>query len=464
MRLATLVMLALAGCTLGPGYVAPVPPAPLGSALPYVPAGLATRAEVEEGWWRRLRDPALDRLVERALLANTDLRVAQSRVEGARAAFRSIEAARLPSTQMSLGAAYGRSATTDQIAGALGREADDTLLVSAGAEAGWEVDLSGRIRRAIEAGRADAEAVEAARDAIRVAVVATVVQGYAASCAIGSQIAVAREAVAIADEARAIVSRQLDAGGASRFDLARQDALASRTRATIPVLEGERRAVLFALAASLGETPEDVPAEASACTRVPELAAAIPVGDAGDLIARRPDVREAERRVAGASARTGVARADLVPRVSILAGIGSVAPAIDALGAHATTNFHIGPFLSWSFPNLAIARARVRQAEAADREAIAAYQGSVLGALRELEQALARYAGTRGREDELNASMEQARTAYRLAGERLDAGSISRLELLTAQQALIEAQLATSEARLGRSESIVAVFRALGGG
>jgi NodT family efflux transporter outer membrane factor (OMF) lipoprotein len=455
---------ALFGCAVGPDYHRPVPTPDQAAAFPYLPQAVASGGDGHDDWWGLYGDPALDRLVDRALGANTDLRAAEANFEAARAVLRQTEAARLPSTAASEGGSYGRTSTSTLIADSAGRRAENGWLFETGFDVAYEVDLFGRVRRSVEAGRADADAAAALRDGVRLTIVAETVRDYVAACAIGAQIDVARTAVATADQQEQVVERQAAAGGASDFDVARQRAVVAQTRAAIPALDGERRATLFALAAVLGGTPADVPTDAEACRALPEVAVPIPVGDGAGLIARRPDIRVAERRMAAASARIGVAKADLLPRITLLGSVSSVAPDLPDIGSHAATSFGLGPLINWSFPNIAAAQARIEQAKASDRAAIADYDGAVLTALKEVEQALARYSAARLREAQLDAAVLQAQTAFDLAGRRWSAGSISRLDLLVSELSLIDAKLALAAARTDRANILVSLFKALGGG
>lgn len=454
----------LCGCTLGPDYQPPWANASRTGALPYVPGSVARPGAVRSDWWQLYHDPALGRLVDEAVAANTDLRVAEANFDAARAALRQTEAARLPATQAIAGGSYGRSTTTTQIADTAGHRAADTWLYEAGFDMSYEVDLFGRVKRSIEASRADAEAAAAARDAVRIAVIAETVRDYVDACALGSQIDIALAALDIAEQQDAIVRRQAAAGGASAFDVARQKEIVARTRATLPTLEGDRRAALFALSALLGRTPDHVPPEARRCAKVPGMAEPVTVGDGQALLARRPDVREAERKMASASARIGIAKADLLPSVSLIGSVTAIAPTVSALPEHGATSFGLGPLISWTFPNIAAARARIRYARATDRAAIAHYDGVVLDALKDVEQTLARYASAVDHERELMAAERQAKIAFDLAGTRQSAGAISRLELSLAQQTWIEARLAVASADAARSDRLIAVFKALGAG
>lgn len=462
-RLVGLALLLATGCAGMQPEASQLAPHVGAGPWPYQPPA-ASQATPRDDWWRLYDDPALDALIAQALARNTDLRVAQANVEAARAALREAGAARLPTTTLSSGETYGRSSTSTLIGDATGRPAPNLWLFQSGFDMAYEVDLFGRVRRLVEASRADAEAAAAVRDGVQVTIIAETVRDYVQACALGQQVEVARQAVTIAERQAEILRRQAAAGGASRFDTARQDVLVSRTRSALPELEGARRAVLFALAAMLGQGPDGVPAAASACHAIPRAGGPIPVGDGAQLLTRRPDICQADRRMAAAAARIGVARAALFPRITLMGSVSSVATDVAATGSRPATSFALGPLVSWSFPNIAAAQARIAQARASDRAAVATYDGVVLAALKEVEQAMALYNAALERERDLSTALDQASITYDLAQNRLKAGSSSRLDVLLAEQSLIEARLALAAASAARADRLVALFKALGGG
>ncbi|WP_157219114.1 efflux transporter outer membrane subunit [Flavisphingomonas formosensis] len=451
-----LLTLTMAGCAVGPNYERPAIRA--SAAGPFVSSAPATSPEapVPADWWRLYDDPVLDGLIERALVANTDLRVAAANLGRARAALGEARAARLPATQSSGGASYGDATTSSYTPG------EDQWTYTAGLSVSWEVDLFGRVTRTIQAARADAQAVEAARDRVRVTVVANTVRSYGDACNLAESLAVARESLASAEASLKLVTAQQQAGSAGRLDVERAATLAETTRAAIPPLESQRRAALFELAALIGATPSEVPPEAAACSRVPAVRRAIPIGDGAALLRRRPDVREAERMLAADTARIGIATADLFPRVTL----GGAANFLrnDQIGGNDSFTFSVGPLVSWSFPNIAATRARLRQARFQGDASLAAFDGVVLTALKEVEQALSAYAAAQQRDAALADARRRADNAYRLADIRYRAGSVSYLDLLVAQRELLDSRAALASSGQALAEARVDVFKALGGG
>ncbi|MDE1918688.1 MAG: efflux transporter outer membrane subunit [Sphingomonadales bacterium] len=462
-RLVCLTLLLASGCAGVQPETSRLPPEAATGPWPYRPPTVA-QTTPRDDWWRLYDDTALDALIAQALASNTDLRAAQAHVDAARALLREAGSARLPVTTLSTGESYGRTSTATQIADAAGRQAPDLSLFQAGFDMAYEVDLFGRVRRSIEASRADAQAAAAARDGVQVTIIAETVRDYVQACSLGEQLDVAGQALAIARQQADILRRQAAAGGASRLDVARQDLLVSRTSAALPELEGARRAVLFALAAVLGQGPGDVPPAAAACHVIPRPGGPIPVGDGAQLLIRRPDIRQADREMTAAAARIGMARAALFPRITLMGSVSSVTTDVAATGSRPATSFALGPLVSWTFPNIAAAQARIAQARASDRAAVATYDGVVLKALKEVEQAMALYTAALERERDLATAQRQAGITYDLAQGRLNAGSDSRLDVLLAEQGLIEARLALAAASAARAERLVALFKALGGG
>ncbi len=307
-RLAVICAAWLAGCTVGPDYRAPAPP--LGTQVPLLGTveAQASASEPPQQWWRLYQDPVLDELVREAFRANTDLMVAAANLSAARATLESARVGRYPQTQLGVGTERARDAVTDEILEIGGHSPQTFWFYDAMLDVSYEVDLFGHVRRAIEAARADTEAAQAARDVVQVTVAAETTRAYAQVCALGEAIAVARHSIDVVTHEEQITADRRDAGAAADFDVVRAQALLAQVRAALPPLIGQRQSALFQLAQLLGRPPGGAPQAAQDCAQPPTLKALIPVGDGASLLARRPDVRQAERRVAGATARIGVPR------------------------------------------------------------------------------------------------------------------------------------------------------------
>jgi NodT family efflux transporter outer membrane factor (OMF) lipoprotein len=459
------VMAASVGaCRVGPNYHAPALPPGAESPMLSSNAALESTALPPDAWWRLYNDSRLDELVQEALRANRTLASADANFAAARAVLSAAHANRYPSTAAVAGGIYGRDAVTDEILELQGHPPQTLWLFEDLLQSAYEVDLFGRVHREIELANANADSVRAARDGVRVVVAAEVARAYAAICALGEQVAVARHSLEVVSHEADITVLRHEAGANSVYDVARAQALVAEARSNIPALEGQRRAALFDLTAVLGRTPAQAPTDLEACVKPPLLVALMPVGDGAALIRRRPDVRQAERRLAAATAEIGVATADLYPTIRLVGLYGGAASELSQLNTNIGRTWGVGPAISWSFPNMAGPRARVRQAKSAQAAALAAFDSVVLTALKETEQALALYAAALENRRSLDDARDKIHRAFSIAHDQFGAGSLSNLELLTTEQTLIalDAAVASSDAALIQDQ--IAVFKALGGG
>jgi NodT family efflux transporter outer membrane factor (OMF) lipoprotein len=456
--------LCLAGCTVGPNYRAPAPPAGTQAALLGVTEAQATGTEPPAQWWQLYQDPVLDDLVREAFRANTDLAVAAANLSAARSVLEGTRAGRYPQTQLAVATERGRDPGTDEILELTGRPPQSFWFYDAMLDVSYEVDLFGHVRRAIEAARADTDAAIAARDIVTVTVAAETTRAYAQVCALGEAIAVARHSIDVVTHEQQITVDRRDAGAAADFDVVRAQGLVAQVRSALPSLVGQRQSALFQLAQLLGRPPGGVPPGAQDCVQPPALKALLPVGDGASLLARRPDVRQAERRVAGATARIGVATADLYPRISLLGSYGGIATQVSQVPEAIGLAWGLGPQISWSFPNQSPVRARVHQARAAEQASIASFDGVVLQALKETDQALATYAAELARRQDLLTARDRARQAFDMAHEQFLDGATSNLDLLSAETTVVGAEAAVAASDGAVAQDQISVFKALGGG
>ncbi len=455
----------LGGCVVGPHYTRP---APLQGAAPPVrfasSSAVTSATQPSEAWWTLYRDPVLDRYVATALSANTDLRIAIARLVEARAALAGAQSRNLPSTVLSTGGGYGVTSSALAASNAQRIPANGDSIVEAAVDVAWEIDLFGRIRRTIEAAKADSEATEAARDSVRIAVAADTVRAYVEVCTYGQAANVARRSLAILSRISELTTQLNRAGQASGFDQMRVEAFEANARAAIAPLDADRQAALYRLAVLTGQPPETDMADAARCVHAPELAAPIPVGDGRSLLVRRPDIRGAERQLAADTARIGIATADLYPTISLGGSFATQAPTFAGLGASSFRTWSLGPLISWTFPNVSAARSRIRASEAHAQASLARFDAIVLTALSEVEQALASEAAELDRRQALRQARDRDALALTLAGQRFNTGTIGLFEVLDSERSLVadEAAIATSDRVV--VEDQVVLFKALGGG
>ncbi|WP_428685495.1 efflux transporter outer membrane subunit [Sphingopyxis sp.] len=457
--IATVSALTLAACAAGPDFVAPTPPVTASGPFLSTKAGVTSVAAADAEWWRLYKDPVLDGLVADALAANTDVRVAAARIAKARASLREVRGDRLPSTNLGAGATYGRVSEGQLPAGA-----DRTgWQVDAGLTVGYEVDLFGRVSRGVEAARGDVAAAEADADAVRVTVAAETARAYADAASAAERLGVAERIVALLDKSVALTARRAEVGLTTRLDTARVAALRDQRRADIPAIAAERDAALFRLATLTGRTPSDLPPIAAARTTTLRLDQPIPVGDGAALLARRPDIAAAERRLAASTARIGVATADLYPKITLGGSVGQTSSGLGDLFGGGPLRWLLGPLINWNFLNQEGARARIAGAEADTQASLATFDGTVLRALEETETALSAYAHQLDRRTALQAARDQAETAVKITRAQQREGAIDGLVALDAERTFAEAEatLALADARIADSQ--VDLFRALGG-
>ncbi len=442
------------------------PPAePAGATGGFVSTTAAvTQAPLPDDWWVLYQDPEMNRLITQAFAANTDLKVAEANLSASRAVLENARNGLFPQTQLKTAGTYGRNPTTDEILELSGRKPQTGWTYDDLLDASYELDLFGYVRRSIEAARDNAEAQAAARDDLRVTIAAETARAYGEICALGEQISVAQRALDLATRQYQIVQQRYQAGAGTEFDVTRQGVLVAQQQAALPPLQGQRQAALFELADLLGETPAQAPQEVLNCQTPPKLSAPVPVGDAAALLARRPDIREADRKYAAALAGVGVATADLFPRVTINGFYGGASNTIHTLGSNNGLAWGVGPAISWDFPNLNGKLAQLAQAKAESRAALAGYDSVVLQALTETEQALTTYESELNHNAALAQADMQAGLAFQQAQDQESAGAISALDLLTAEETLISADAALAASNGTLVQDQIGLFKALGGG
>lgn len=455
-RIIAIVLLTttLAACATRRPYVAapvaPVSPMQIGAAL-------VVEQPLDLQWWAQFDDPVLAALVEQALGANGDVRVAVARVQQARAAFDDTSLDRWPSVPVGAGVTRTDAATpgfSDQ------RQAVNSYRL--GFDAYWEIDVFGRVRSAIDAAAANAGAYEATLDDVRVSVAAEVARNYFELRGIQHQQAVAERSLVNQQETLRLTRVRLDAGIGDAQDVASASARVAAIQAELPPLRAALGERANRLAVLVGERPGNLTADLRP-RAYPPLGKAIAIGEPGTLLTRRPDVRVAERRLAAATAREGIAAADLYPRITVTGFLGLLAGRGSLFGKSESLAYSVAPALSWAGLDIASARARLRGAAAVTREAAAEYEQAVLLAIEEVQNALTRYHEQQAR---LVALVDQARESTRaadLARVRYREGLSDFLSLLDAERTQLQAENAVASAESGVFTGMIAVYKSLGG-
>lgn len=453
---------ALAGCAVGPEQVT------LDTSVVDDFVRDADHGPVDATWWTSFGDPLLTSLVERALEANLSLDVAAARVHEARAARRAARAGFAPRVDARVSAQRQRGSENGQVA--LGELADlgfadtTTDLYDAGVDASWELDVFGRIARGVEGADERMLASVEARRAIGVAVAAEVARTYVDLRGAERRLHVAEGQVTIQASTAERIAARRDVGLARDLDVERAVGQLRASEAAVPPLRADADAARFALAVLLARQPGSLDDELARGAPLVVRGDAVPVGLPSDLLARRADVRAAERRARAALADVGRATADLYPRVELTGGFGSQATSFPDLFESASRQWSIGPRVSWPLFRGGELRARVDASEARLDGAVAEFRQAVLAAIAEVETALARYAEEELRRRALVASVGANRRAVDLARSLYDEGLTDALDVLDAERRLRETEdaLVVSETRV--TTGLVALYEALGGG
>ncbi|HEU0043165.1 efflux transporter outer membrane subunit [Sphingomonas sp.] len=462
---ASLSLIAIAGCTVGPVY-RPRVAAELGVPDAYsLPAGRTP--EDLTRWWQRFGDPDLARLVEQARAANLDLAQAVGRLRQAREALLQSRSQLLPNVSGSGG--YSRSQPIvgggstiilpDGTVSTVGGGGRDSF--SLGLDAQYQVGLFGEVRRTVEASRAEQDAARFDYAAVLVSVTGEVARNYVLARGLQAQIANARSSLALQDDNLEIAGFRVRAGLVSSLDVEQARSQRAQTAATIPQLQQQFDAAVARLGVLTGQAPGTLRPELAAARPIPG-APAVGAGIPADVLRQRPDVRAAERTLAAATARIGVARAQLYPALAISGSIDSNAVSLTGLVDTITGSLFAG--LTKAIFNGGRLRSQVRGAEAAADTALAAYKSTVLAALEDVENALAALRAAQERQRQFGIALEAARNSAILSRTLYRSGLTDFTTLNQQELALLSAQNGLTQARADQATALVSLYAALGGG
>ena len=455
-----LLLASLSACAVGPDYHEPQVNAPAeflnASASSY--AAEAARPD----FWNLFDDQKLTDLVQAALAENKDLARARANLSASRAARRLVGFDSYPTVTAS--AAHLHTLHSEQQAPGFSRDQREGDDVEAGFDAAWELDLFGRVRRGREAARADEQAAQAQLRAAQVTITGEVARNYFVLRGLQEQLAVAQRNADNQEQTLGITQARLDAGRGTELDRSRAEAQWKTTRASIPLLHGSIATTTYRLSVLTGRTPGALVDQLAPPQVLPALPEINAIGTPEMLLRRRPDVRAAERGLAGATARIGLAVADLFPKVTFISSVGYGAVKLDGLGDAGTDFFSYGPSISWAAFDLGRVRARIDAAEAQTVATLASYEAAVLTALEETEGALTTYGAAQSRRDTLEEAAAASSRAADLARQRFEGGLADFLDVLDAEREVLAAQDSLAQSRTQTATALVAVYKALGGG
>jgi outer membrane protein, multidrug efflux system len=450
----------VSGCAVGPNYHLPETPVDSHFANAGEP-GFAQGEPVQQ-YWRGFGDPVLSGLVDDAVAHNKDLAAAAANLQAARAARRLAGFDLFPT--VTLAAGYSKNLDTQQQLP--GVDLHDRMFdtAQAGFDGLWELDLFGRVRRNVEAARGDLGAAAASLRDARVSVIAEVARDYFILRGLQDQLALTERNADNQFSSLKLTRNRLDAGRGNELDTSRAEAQWQTTLASIPTLQATIATTMYRLSVLTGRQPNALTERLGASAPLPELPVMNTIGSPEQLLRRRPDVRVAERRLAAATARVGVATGDLFPKVTFVGEIGYAGPTIGELGDSPTRFYSFGPSISWAAFDLGRVRARISSSKALTEAALAAYEGAVLGALEDTEGSLISYGRAQSRRESLRIAAAASDKASSLARKRFEGGLIDFLEVLDAERTALSAELQLSQSRTDAATSLIAVYKALGAG
>jgi outer membrane protein, multidrug efflux system len=455
---ALIVLLALSACAVGPNYREPATAA---AALANAQSPGVVAQDPEGAWWQQFDDAQLNSLVRRGLLQSLDLRIAYDRVRQARAVFVGNELDLAPHVPL-------------QVAGARSNEQEPGFATqrlniasySLGFDASWEIDLFGHVRRSIEAARADLGAQqENLRDA-EVAIAAEIARNYYELRGAQRRLKVAQDNLDSARQTLELTQTRYDAGRVGEIDVQRARAREAATLSLIPPLELAQQRAKYRLAVLLGQRPGTLDDELKP-VEVPTYAKGLPIGDPTQLLRRRPDVRAAERQLAAAVARVGVATSNLFPRVNVNGFVGFLSGDFSHVFSTSSGTdaraWSVTPSVSWAAFDMGSVRAQLRANKAQSDEAAANYEKVVLAALEDAEISLVAYSRAQTQLKSLAEQAEASQRAAALAELQYREGLVDFLTLLDAQRTQLEAEDALAQAQTQVNVDVVAVYKAMGG-
>jgi outer membrane protein, multidrug efflux system len=457
---AVVVSVALVGCAVGPNYHRPETPV----AARFANAGEPgfTAGDPVERYWTGFADPLLNSLIEDALAHNKDLSVAEANLRAARAAARLAGLDLYPT--VTLAGSYTHNLDSRQQLPGYDQHDREFDTAQAGFDGLWELDLFGRVRRNLQAARGDLGASAATLRDARVSVIAEVARDYFILRGLQDQLALTDRNADNQLSSLKLTRARLEAGRGNELDTSRAEAQWQTTLASVPPLQVSIATTIYRLSVLTGKQPMTLVEQLSPQKALPPLPPLNAIGTPEQLLRRRPDVRVAERRLAAATARVGVAMGDLFPKVTLVGEVGYWAPTFGDFGQSEARFFSVGPSISWAAFDLGRVQARISSSKAQTDAALAAYEGAVLNALEDTEGALISYGRSQSRREALRVAAAASDKAADLARKRFEGGLIDFLEVLDAERTALSAELLLSQSRTDAATSLIAVYKALGAG
>jgi NodT family efflux transporter outer membrane factor (OMF) lipoprotein len=468
-----LMIVTVVGCMVGPDYKPPAMKLPAqwnGSDQRMKDAAnQGTKTDLAT-WWEAFDDPLLNAVIAQALSSNLDEQIALARIREERAYLVISRAGLYPSIQMSgyyTRQRYSANTPFGEFSQIIPIEQNT---YETGFDASWELDVFGGIRRGVEASKAElAASIENARD-VRVTLLAEAARDYVAVRALERRLQIARANLRDQNDSLRLAQARFEQGFAPELDVFQARSLLETTQAQVPELESELAQTVHRIGVLLGREPDALQAELSDMAPIPgiadpdAIAVQIPAGLPSDLLRRRPDIRAAEREMAAATARVGVATADLFPKFYITGTAGLESISTSDFFSGASRMWTVGPSMTWPIFEAGRIRANIEVRNAQEEQALLNYRKTVLNALAEVEDALVGYAKERTRHQALAASAQDFKLSEMLAQERYEEGYDGYLDVVDAQRSLYAAQDSLAQSDQQLIDDLIAIYKALGGG
>jgi NodT family efflux transporter outer membrane factor (OMF) lipoprotein len=458
----------LPGCTVGPDFQSPeIREAPRRSASDggSVPSRTVEGA-VDIAWWKSFRDFQLSSLVERLVAQNLDLETAAERVVQSVAQRQVAASQGLPHIEGQSSTTYNRQSpngTLSLLTPAPGAPLEYALFHD-GLTSSWQLDLFGRVRRAVEAADANTLAAVENRHGVALAAVAELAQSYMQLRGTQNRLGIAKRNLRLTEENLELVNTRFRNGVATTLDLAQARAQQATIAASLPPLRIQEAELINAIGLLLGDAPRALEAELRRSQILPRVPRRVPVGLPGTLIRRRPDVREAEAQLHEATAQTGVAVASFYPDVTLNGALSAESLHLSNLFSPTSAAFSLGPSVSIPIFEGGQLRGALALRESRQREAAIFFQKTVLRAWKEVDDALTAYREAQHRRADVARSVTENQAALQAARQRYSEGAIDFLNIISTQAQLLQSEndLADNDTQI--AIDLVNLYRALGGG
>ncbi|QIF01393.1 efflux transporter outer membrane subunit [Roseimicrobium sp. ORNL1] len=455
----TLLPAMLASCNVGPKFTSPETKTDARFASSKKETSFSADTEVAT-WWRKFQDSKLNSLIDRAFANSPDLRIAAARVDEARALHTAARFDYFPTVTSDASYLNQRSSLAQAGPG----RSRSLELYDVGLDGFYEVDFWGRVRNNNKAALAELGTAEALRRDALVLLASDVASNYMQLRGLQNELGVAERNAANQRDTLKLTESLLQGGRGTELDTSRARAQLNSTLAAIPVIESAIRRNIHRISVLTGQQPQVLLDELLKSKPMPTLPSIVRVGSPAELLRRRPDIRAAEFQIEAATARVGVATADLFPRVTFNGRVALQAETFSGLAKSGADAYSFGPSISWAAFDLGRVKAGIDASKARNVQSIAQYEQAVLGALEETENAMTSFGRQRARRDFLREASSASQQAAKLARERYQNGVADFLTVLDAERVMLEAESRQAESETLTAVALVAIYKSLGGG